>query len=105
LRGRSALENGVSTARCADNRKARARISHLHDLGRLDDSQPIRGTVVTMFTGVKVFSATTPTPRNELGAVVTAWIHANPSINVVDMVVAQSSDAAFHCFTIAVFYR
>jgi hypothetical protein len=34
-----------------------------------------------------------------------AWLRENRSIKLVDLIVRQSSDAAFHCFTIVVFYR
>jgi hypothetical protein len=58
-----------------------------------------------MFDNVKVFSATLATARAELGDIVTAWLRENRSIQLVDLIVRQSSDAAFHCFTIVVFYR
>ena len=32
------------------------------------------------------------------------WIAANGHLKVTEMVVTQSSDAAFHCVTITVFY-
>jgi hypothetical protein len=57
-----------------------------------------------MFDGVQVFSATLATARAELGEVITAWLQANRALKVVDLVVRQSSDASFHCFTVAVFY-
>ena len=57
------------------------------------------------FTGVKVFSATKAKEREELGDVLTRWLLANPSVEVVDRVVSQSSDNEFHCLTIVLFYR
>ncbi|HEU4382408.1 MAG TPA: hypothetical protein VFR85_02800 [Anaeromyxobacteraceae bacterium] len=57
------------------------------------------------FTGVKVFSATKARDREELGETVTRWLHSNPSVEVVDRVVSQSSDNEFHCLTIVLFYR
>jgi len=57
------------------------------------------------FTGVKVFSATKARDREELGDAVTRWLQANADLEIVDRVVAQSSDSEFHCLTIIVFYR
>ncbi len=57
------------------------------------------------FNSVKVFSATMWQDRDRLGDKVTDWIAANPGIHVVDMVVTQSSDQAFHCIAITVFYN
>ncbi len=57
-----------------------------------------------IFNGVKVFSATMFQQRDQLGETVTAWIAANPSKQVTDYVVTQSSDASFHCIAITVFY-
>lgn len=57
------------------------------------------------FTGVKVFSATKARDREELGESVTRWLQANADLEVVDRVVAQSSDSEFHCLTIILFYR
>lgn len=56
------------------------------------------------FDGVKVFSATKHLERDALGETVTAWRKENPSLVVVDTKITQSSDNAFHCVTIAVFY-
>ena len=57
------------------------------------------------FNGVKVFSATTAQDREALGARVTRWLKENPEARVVDQVTSQSSDEAFHCLTITLFYR
>ena len=43
--------------------------------------------------------------RQELGETVTDWIRANPGAEIVDIVVRQSSDAAFHCLSFSLFYR
>ena len=43
--------------------------------------------------------------RDQLGEKVTAWIAANPSKKVTDIVVTQRSDEAFHCIAITVFYH
>jgi len=56
------------------------------------------------FNGVKVFSATMVADREQLGEKVTAWIAANPNRKVTDIVITQSSDEAFHCIAITVFY-
>ncbi len=57
------------------------------------------------FTGVKVFSATRARDREELGEVITRWLRSNPTFQIVDKVVTQSSDREFHCLTITLFYR
>ena len=56
------------------------------------------------FDGVKVFSATMQQDRDQLGARITAWLSANPRLRVVDTVVCQSSDSAFHCLSFVLFY-
>jgi hypothetical protein len=56
------------------------------------------------FNGVKVFSATMVADRDQLGEKVTAWIQANKEKKVTDIVITQSSDEAFHCIAITVFY-
>lgn len=63
---------------------------------------------MSRFNSVKVFSATMLAHRAALGEQVTAWIETtkarHPDFKIVDMVVTQSSDAAFHCLAITVFY-
>jgi hypothetical protein len=56
------------------------------------------------FNGVKVFSATMVADRDQLGEKVTAWISGNRDKKVTDIVITQSSDEAFHCIAITVFY-
>lgn len=58
-----------------------------------------------VFTGVKVFSTTLARDREVMGESVTRWLRENPSVDVVDKVVTQSSDKEFHCLTISLFYR
>jgi hypothetical protein len=65
----------------------------------------VLGSVVVPFNGVKVFSATMFADRGLLGDKVTAWIASSPTRKLTDIVVTQSSDAAFHCITISVFYH
>lgn len=55
--------------------------------------------------GCKVFSATKAKERELLGETITDWIRSNPDKIVVDKVVTQSSDQAFHCIAITLFYR
>ena len=55
------------------------------------------------FNTVKVFSATKAKDREVLGARVSAWIEANPDLEITNTVVTQSSDKAFHCLAITVF--
>ncbi len=67
------------------------------------------GTVKTTedrlhFNGVKIFSATMAPDRDQLGEKLTNWLKDRPRIKIVDTIVTQSSDAAFHCLTITVFY-
>ncbi|MGH9884509.1 MAG: hypothetical protein ACREBE_03215 [bacterium] len=57
------------------------------------------------FNGVKVFSATKFAERDRLGDVVTHWLAEHPELDVVDLKVTQSSDAAFHCLTMTLFFR
>jgi hypothetical protein len=57
------------------------------------------------FCGVKVFSATMAADRERMGEKVTAWLSANPDYCVVDKTVTQSSDSAFHCVSITLFYQ
>ena len=56
------------------------------------------------YSGVKVFSATKFRDRDALGERITDWLQSN-SVEVVDTVTTQSSDAEFHCLTITIFYK
>ena len=56
------------------------------------------------FNGVKVFSATMVADRDQLGEKVTAWMANNSHLKVTDIIITQSSDEAFHCIAITVFY-
>lgn len=56
------------------------------------------------FNGVKVFSATMVADRDQLGEKVSDWMARNSQYKVTDIVVTQSSDEAFHCIAITVFY-
>ena len=56
------------------------------------------------FNGVKIFSATMAQERDRLGDRLTQWMREHPDHEIVDTVVTQSSDEAFHCLAITVFY-
>ena len=68
------------------------------------DSQGDSGYVMKAFNGVKIFSATVAQSRESLGDRVMAWLRADPARQVVDTVITQSSDEAFHCIAITIFY-
>ena len=52
---------------------------------------------------VKVFSATKSRDREKLGERMSAWLAANPTVEVVRTSVSQSSDAGFHCLSFVLF--
>ena len=58
----------------------------------------------TAFNGVKIFSATMAQDRDRLGERITEWIRAHPEYKIVETVVTQSSDEAFHCLAFSIFY-
>ena len=62
------------------------------------------GSPVSWSVMGQVFSATMVSERDRLGDRVTEWLEANPSIQAREIVVTQSSDEAFHCLAITVFY-
>ncbi len=61
--------------------------------------------VIKGFNGVKVFSATMAQERENLGEKVTDWIRSRPDVEIVNTVVTQSSDEAFHCIAITLFFN
>jgi len=61
--------------------------------------------MIASFNGVKVFVATMFREHAMLGDQVTDWIRLNPDKTIVDTVVSQSSDSAYHCISITLFYR
>lgn len=63
------------------------------------------GTNNRQFNGVKVFSATMAQERDQLGEKITQWLAAHPGVEIVDKIVTQSSDEAFHCLAITLFYN
>jgi len=64
---------------------------------------------MSAFNGVQIFAATLAHQRDQLGETVTAWLKAareqRPGFQVVEILVRQSSDAAFHCLTILIFFN
>ena len=42
--------------------------------------------------------------RDGLGEKISAWLRAHPTIEPIDSIVTQSSDSAFHCVAITIFY-
>ena len=61
------------------------------------------------FNGVQVFCATMFQQRQDLGDTVTRWLdqarRTRPGFEVVDIQVRQSSDEAFHCLSIVIFFN
>ena len=57
------------------------------------------------FTGVKVFTTTLARDREAMGESIQRWLAEHPDLEVVDKRVTQSSDSAFHCLSITLFYR
>ena len=66
--------------------------------GSLAGGKPVK------FNGVKVFSATMVADRDQLGEKITAWIASHPQCKITDVKVTQSSDEAFHCLAITLFF-
>ena len=56
------------------------------------------------FNSAKVFSATMMNDRSMLGETITEWMKANPSYEVTEIFVTQSSDEAFHCLAMTIFF-
>ena len=61
--------------------------------------------IVRPLNGVKVFSATMQQDRDRLGDTITAWLAAHPTFFIIEKRVTQSSDHAFHCLAITLFYN
>ncbi len=43
--------------------------------------------------------------RDHLGEKITAWLREHPTVEIVDKIVTQSSDEAFHCLAITLFFN
>ncbi len=67
-------------------------------------AREVQVATAAKFNGVRVFSATMASRRAILGEGVTQWLAEHEHCDIVDIVVTQSSDAAFHCVTITLFY-
>ncbi len=61
--------------------------------------------VKNRFNGVKIFSATMAQERDRLGDRITEYLRQNSTFEIVDTIVTQSSDEAFHCLVISLFYH
>ncbi len=61
------------------------------------------------FDGVKVFSASQFARREVLGEEVTKWLEearrTRPGFKLIDIMIRQSSDEAYHCLSIVLFFR
>lgn len=58
------------------------------------------------FTSVRVFSATRPDDRAMLGERITEWITSRQgAVEIVDIIVRQSSDTAFHMLSVTIFFN
>ncbi|MFH0901531.1 MAG: hypothetical protein V2A73_12965 [Pseudomonadota bacterium] len=64
----------------------------------------LKDTEIKRFNGVKVFSATMAPDREHLGEKITLWLRERPHVKIADTIVTQSSDEAFHCLAITLFY-
>lgn len=60
---------------------------------------------IPQFTGVKVFSTTLARDREVMGEKITNWLKENPTADIIDKEVTQSSDKEFHCLTVTLFYK
>ena len=64
---------------------------------------------MSTFNGVRVFCATMFQQRQGLGEAVTLWLEdarkSRPGFQFVGIEVRQSSDRAFHCMTIVIFFN
>ena len=56
------------------------------------------------YNAIKIFSATKQAEREGLGDRTTKWLRES-EIVPLDIRVFQSSDAAYHCLTVVVFYK
>jgi hypothetical protein len=76
----------------------------MKEMGRMESPGDSK-SAMKPFNGVKIFSATMAKGRDALGEQVTEWLSSAPNREVVDTVITQSSDEAFHCIAITIFYR
>lgn len=71
----------------------------------MTESERRENPMTNDFTGVKIFSATKAREREEISDRITDWIAANRNLEIVGKDVLQSSDNAFHCLTIVLYYK
>jgi hypothetical protein len=64
----------------------------------------VKFSIEHSFNSAKVFSATMMNDRGKLGETITYWIDENPAFEITEIVVTQSSDEAFHCLAMTVFF-
>jgi len=57
------------------------------------------------FSGCKVFSTTLARDREAMSDNINRWLREHPDLEIVDKVVALSSDRQFHCLSIVLFFR
>jgi hypothetical protein len=69
-------------------------------MGAMPSEESVGSVTQRSISAFKVFSATKAQDREELGGRVTAWIAANPQLEVTKTVVSLSSDRKFHCLSI-----
>lgn len=63
-------------------------------------------SVTAPYDSIKVFSATKARDREVLGDKVSQWLRSvGKDREIVDKVVLQSSDQAFHCLSLTLFLR
>ncbi len=60
---------------------------------------------IPQFTGVKIFSTTLARDREVMGEKITNWLKENPTVEIIDKEITQSSDKEFHCLTVTLFYK
>ena len=70
----------------------------------MDHTGKVTFNTSVAFNSVKVFSATMMQDRENLGEVITEWLQSHPSYEITEIIVTQSSDEAFHCLALTVFY-
>lgn len=70
----------------------------------MSNTNPIKG-----YQAIKIFTCTMAKERNELDEGVNRWLvdmsKKQKTFEVVDTIITQSSDNAFHCFTVTIFYK
>ena len=106
-RGVSALPHALGTAKSIgislDASMIRGMVRAMYGTNDATGSLAGPGKPVK-FNGVKVFSATMVADRDQLGEKITAWMASHQQCKLTDVIVTQSSDEAFHCLAITLFF-